>query len=150
MAFADPLEDRLNNLMTKMEEQQAAGPLTMKELLNYLMNIIVTVGVPIALVWYRKNSNIMNDVAMNQSITNQSSRLGADLLDILQSRGVQTADVHPNDPSVAALATTLRENYPQFSKALGMTQEKAAAYIIKEAKKQDPNIAPIRQPMVLS
>ena len=109
--------------------------------INDLMDVVITFGIPLGLWWMRNHQKVMQDVGMNQAMTNQAARLGAVLLDILQKQGIGTADIDVSSPIVTSLATTLRENYPDFSKALNMTQEKAGNYILSEAKKQDPTIA---------
>jgi hypothetical protein len=119
----------------------------MRDALLTLLATLITVATPIVLVYLRSHFKIMQDAAMNQTVTASASRLAALLVSQVKAAGEPLSAVDTAHPAVGLLANQLTNSYPDFSYKLGITQNKAAGIILGEANKLITGAAPASPPI---
>ena len=121
-------------------------PSEIRDGLISVASILIPAMFAISLSWMRKHLKIMQEVGMNQSITESANGFAALLVNKMRKEGESINTIDVRSPQVASYVTTLLANYPDFATALKLTPDKASILISKGvaaiANVPAPNIAP--------
>lgn len=112
-----------------------AVPAALRDDLVSFAAVLIPGLIGLGLTWMRTHLRVMQDAAMNDTITKSANGFGALLVQAVQQRGGSVASLNVHSPEVASLANSLVSGYPKFTTSLGITGEKAASIILKEAAK---------------
>lgn len=112
-----------------------AVPAALRDDLVSFAAVLIPGLIGLGLTWMRTHLRVMQDAAMNDTITKSANGFGALLVQAVQQRGGTVASLNVHSPEVASLANSLVSGYPKFTASLGITGEKAASIILKEAAK---------------
>lgn len=100
-----------------------------------LLSLVITGLVGLGVTWMKQHFNKQGDVAMNLAIERVSSRLAPDLITELDKAGESVKTVNVYSPALRAVGQVVMDRYPGFAKDMGLTPEKAANFVLEEAKK---------------